>query len=43
MSALVVTLFFGGFTVPFLTAGGFAFSGGVTWRSARSAWRCCRC
>ena len=31
ISALVVTLFFGGFTVPFLTAGGFAFPGGVTW------------
>jgi NADH-quinone oxidoreductase subunit H len=31
ISALVVTLFLGGFTVPFLTAGGFSFPGGVTW------------
>ncbi len=31
ISALVVTLFLGGYTVPWLGAGGFAFPGGTTW------------
>ncbi len=31
ISALVVTLFFGGYSVPWLTAGGFVFPGGGTW------------
>ena len=31
ISALVVTLFLGGYNVPFLTPGGFAFPGGATW------------
>jgi NADH-quinone oxidoreductase subunit H len=31
ISALVVTLFLGGYTVPFLRPEGFAFPGGATW------------
>lgn len=31
ISALVVTLFFGGYSVPWLTASGFVFPGGGTW------------
>lgn len=31
ISALVVTLFFGGYSVPWLTPAGFVFPGGATW------------
>jgi NADH-quinone oxidoreductase subunit H len=31
ISALVVTLFLGGYSVPFLTPAGFAFPGGASW------------
>ena len=44
ISALVVTLFLGGYSVPFLTADGFVFPGGGGWSvGPHRRRRCCRC